>query len=158
VTENSESIARLETKSTPLGEGIDIVTGELTSEKASTFYTLNTIKAGDTLYAYAEAISGDLRPTLVLENFARKPLRSANLSGVAQEAGLQYTFPADAENFQLAISSSTTDEGVPSGIYRLLVGVNSPEVLDGQGELGGSDVIKEPIKVAIGIRIEQIVE
>jgi len=93
-----------------------------------------------------------------LENFTRKPLRSANLSGVAQEASLQYTFPADAEIFQLAISGSTTDEGVTSGIYRLLVGVNSPEVLDGQGELGASDVIKEPIEVAIGIWIEQIVD
>jgi hypothetical protein len=36
VTANSESIAQLDTESTPLGEGIDIVTGELTSEKAST--------------------------------------------------------------------------------------------------------------------------
>jgi len=158
VTANSESIAQLDTESTPAGEGLDIVTGELTSEKTSTFYTLNTSKAGDTFYAYIETISGDLHPILVLENFARKPIRSANLSGVAQHANLQYTFPADSENFRLVINSSATDEGITSGTYRLLVGVNSPEVLDGQGELGGSDIIKEPIEVAIGVRIEQIVD
>ena len=158
VTANSESIAQLDTESTPLGEGIDIVTGELTAEKTSTFYTLNNLRAGDTIYASIEALSGDLHPTLVLENFARKPLRSANLTGAAQEASLQYTFPSDAENFQLAVSSAATNEGVTSGVYRLMVGVNSPEVLDGQGEIGGSDIIKEPIEVGIGIRIEQIVD
>ena len=158
VTANSETIAQLDTESTPIGEGIDIVTGELTPEKTSTFYTLHSIKAGDTLYASIEVLSGNLHPILVLENFARKPLRSANLFGAAQKASLQYIFPADAENFQLAVSSSTADEGATNGAYRLLVGVNSPEVLDGEGEIGGSDVIKEPIEVAIGIRIEQIVD
>jgi hypothetical protein len=62
--------------------GVESLTGALNAEKPSTFVRLRDFEAGDTLYAFAEATSGDLKPVLVLRNFARKPIRTANLDWI----------------------------------------------------------------------------
>jgi hypothetical protein len=120
---------------------------------------LHDLKPDDTLYVYLEATSGDLIPTVELQNFALKPIRSGNLDGGDTVASLQYTFPTEGRNYRLVIASCCEDGPVTSGDYRLLVGVNEPEVLTGQAETeGGRDAVREPIEVKIGTRIEQIVD
>ena len=154
-----ETIAVPDLEATPPGVGVEELTGSLTPEKTATFVELHDLKPDDTLYVYLEATSGDLVPTVELQNFARKPIRSGNLDGSDTVASLQYTFPAEGRNYRLEIASCCEDGPVTSGDYRLLVGVNEPEVLTGQAEIeGGRDVIREPIEVKIGTRIEQIVD
>jgi hypothetical protein len=154
-----ETIAVPDLEATPPGVGVEEITGSLTTEKTATFVELHDLEAGDTLYVYLEAASGDLVPTVKLQNFARKPIRSGNLDGSDTKGSLQYTFPAEGRNYRLEISSCCEDGPVTSGDYRLLVGVNEPEVLTGQAETeGGRDVVREPIEVKIGTRIEQIVD
>ena len=152
-----DTLALLDAEATPPGAGVQVIAGSLTPEKRSTFAELHPFGPGDTLYATIEATSGDLRPILVLRNYASKPLRTGNLDGQATTASLQYTFPDRARNYQLEISSCCDDQ-VTSGDYRLLVGVNAPEVLSGQAEPGGREVIREPIDVQIGIKLEQIID
>jgi hypothetical protein len=153
-----DTIAVLDVEATPPGAGVQQITGSFTPEKRSTFVELHDLKPGDTLYATVEATSGDLRPTLVLRNYAQKPIRSGNLDGRDTAASLQYTFPNQGRNYHLEISSCCDDDQVTSGDYRLLVGVNAPEALSGEAEPEGRQVVREPIDVQIGIKLEQIID
>jgi hypothetical protein len=154
-----ETIAVPDLEATPPGVGVQEVTGSLTPETTATFVQLHSFKPGDALYVYLEATSGDLIPTIELQNFARKPIRSGNLGGSDTVATLQYTFPVESHNFRIEIAGCCADGPVTTGDYRLLVGVNEPEVLTGRAEIeGGRDLLREPLEVRIGIRVEQIVD
>jgi hypothetical protein len=153
-----DTIAILNMKATPPGIGVQELTGTLNPEKPSTFLELHDFKGDDTLYVFLEATSGNLVPTLVLANFANKPIRSSNLDGKSTQASLQYTFPSDSKNYRLEIASCCEDSELTYGDYRLLVGVNAPEVLSGQAQTEGRVVAREPIDVGIGLELEQIID
>jgi len=145
-----DTIAILNADATPPGIGVQELTGNLSQEKQSTFLELHDFKEGDKLYVYLEATSGDLAPTLVLANFANKPLRTSNLDGKRSQASLEYTFPTDSRNYLLEIGSCCESSNLTYGDYRLLLGVNAPEVLTGQALTEGRLVAREPIDVGIG--------
>jgi hypothetical protein len=152
-----EVIAITDVASTQPAVGVEGLTGTLGEAKSSTIVNLLDFEKADTLYAYVEATSGDLRPVLVLRNFARKPIRTANLDGTATSASLEYIFPEVGENYQLEILSSFGDEPATSGDYRLLVGRNTPEVLTGQTTPEGDPVVEQPVEVKIGVKLQQII-
>jgi hypothetical protein len=152
-----DTLALLDVEATPPGAGVQVIEGTLTPEKRSTFVELHNFRPGDTLYAAIEATSGDLRPALVLRNYAGKPIRSGNLDGRDTAASLQYSFLDEGRNYRLEISSCC-EERVTSGDYRLTVGVNVPEVLSGEARPEGRQVVREPVDVQIGIKLEQIID
>jgi hypothetical protein len=149
--------AILNVDATPPGIGVQELSGSLSPEKPATFLELHDFKAGDTLYVFLEATSGDLTPSLLLANFANKPLRSSNLDGRLSQASLEYTFPTDSRNYLLEIGSCCEESGLTSGDYRLLLGVNAPEVMSGQANIEGREIARPPIDVGVGIELEQIV-
>jgi hypothetical protein len=153
------------------------LTGELAADKPSTFFNLENVSPGDTFYAYVETTSGNLTPVLVLRDFGGKPLASANVGGQETSAALQYTFEEGGENFRLRIErvgvEDTADRGlgqeksvagavgpgdeeVTTDEFRLLVGLNAPEVLTGEAESVGRSVLQLPINVEVGVRLQQI--
>jgi hypothetical protein len=149
-----DTIAILNVDATPPGIGVQELNGSLSPEKPATFLELYDFKAGDTLYVFLEASSGDLGPSLVLANFANKPLRSSNLDGQLSQASLEYTFPTDSRNYLLEIGSCCE----ASGDFRLLLGVNAPEVMSGQANIEGREIARPPIDVGVGLELEQIVK
>ena len=156
VRETGRRLAILDRKASRLGLAVQEVQGALTAEKATTFYRLNPVPANDTLYARVEATSGDLTPGLFLDDYGDKPLLSDNSSGRRPHAALKYTFRADAPNFRLRISSRADDGKATSGGYRLVVGLNAPEVLDGTAVPGGTPPLRQATAVKIGIQLDQI--
>jgi hypothetical protein len=152
-----DTIAILNVNATPPGIGIQELTGSLNPEKPSTFLELYDFKEDDTLYVYLETTVGDLTPTLVLANFANKPIRSSNLDGKSTQASLQYTFPSNSKNYRLEIAGCCEDSELTHGDYRLLLGVNAPDVLSGQAQTEGRVVAREPIDVGMGLVLEQII-
>jgi len=137
---------------------VEEITGTFTANKTSTFFFLNQIEAGNTLYVYTEATSGDLRPQVVLKDFAGKPLRSGNFGCDQTTATLQYTFDDRASNYILDIASCSNNEQVTTGDYRLLVGLNTPEVLTGSAVSRGRSLLRQPIVVQVGLFLDQIIE
>jgi hypothetical protein len=115
------------------------------------------VRPGDTISIFVEATSGDLKPTLVLLNYADKPVSAANVNGQESSAALEYTVEDHGRGFAVQIIGCC-DEESSSGDYRLLVGVNAPEVLTGQALDSDEGIIKEPIPVAIGVKMQQIVD
>jgi hypothetical protein len=149
-------IAVLDHDSSQVGVAVQEVQGSLTPDLNSTFYTLRNFLEGDTLYVYAEAISGDLRPIVLLNDFGNKPLRSGNFSGSESSASFEYTFDDDTSNLQISIEACCEDGPNTQGEYRLLVGANAPNVLTGQAKTTGTTILQEPILVRIGTKLQQI--
>lgn len=140
----------------PTIPAVQELTGAFTAEKSSTFYALQRIEAGDTLYVFVEATSGDLAPIVILEDFGAKPIRSGNFNGQSQQAAFEYTVVEDAVGYQLNLSACCRDADVTEGDYRLLVGLNEPEVLTGKAAPGGPELIDAPTPVQVGVRLQQI--
>ena len=151
-------IAMRNLEATPPGVGVQEVRGRLGSGRTSAVLALESLKEGDTVYAWMEADGEAPAPGLQLNNFAGKPIKAANLDGTAAQTTLQHTFQADAENYQLKISACCSEGNIADVGYRLLVGINVPAVLTGQAELDGRPVIRSPIEVRTGLRLEQIIE
>ena len=131
--------------------------GSITPEEIQETLDLHELRVGDTIYAYVEATSGDLKPELTLLNYADKPLRIANANGQSGSAALEYTIEDRGRGLAIRILGCCKDNHT-SGDYRLLVGINAPELLTGEASPTTVNVIKEPIPVAIGIKLQQIVE
>ncbi len=138
------------------GVSVQEIKGALTADNRSTFFVLNDVEADDTLFVFIEATSGDLSPLIFLRDFGGKSLRSGNFSGEQTGAALQYTFDDDGSNYRLDISNRGDADAITTGDYRLLVGLNAPEVLTGKAMSTGQAIIQEPIEVEVGIRMEQI--
>lgn len=154
----ASEIAFLDEADSAHGLAVEARTGSLSAAQPPVRLTLLPLEPGDVLTAYAEATSGDLRPTLTLRNYAGKPIAIGNAEGQTITATLQYTTSEDTEsNYTLALSPCCA--GAPtSGDYRLLLGVNEPAVLSGDAPTTTAAVAVAPIPVQIGVKIEQITE
>ena len=64
----------------------------------------------------------------------------------------------DSKNYRLEIASCCEDSELTYGDYRLLLGVNAPEVMSGQAQTEGRVVARDPIEVGIGLVLEQITD
>jgi hypothetical protein len=142
----------------PAGKGVQEFRAKLSKEYKDRIYRLNEFFAGDTLYVFAETISGDLKPRLILNDFGMKPLATGNFAGEDTQAVLKYTFARDSKNCQLRIDGRAPDGTVTTGDYRLLLGLNRPQVLEGQGKSQGRAIVREPITVKIGLKMQQITD
>lgn len=134
------------------------VRGSISPEKQMHSYKLVDLNPGDVLYAYIEALSGDLHPALLLRDYGDKPLTAGNLSGQDTTASFEYAFSERSENSVLEIYTGTVEGSVQQGEYRLLVGLNQPDVLAGSAELTELTVLREPIEVKIGVKLQQIID
>ncbi len=153
-----DGIAILDKAASEIGVAVQETTGSVTVDRSSSFLTLNPIEAGDTLYIFIEATSGDLAPIIRLQDFGRKTLRTGNLSGEQRSATLEFTFPERGNNYVLEISGCCEEGGVSEGEYRLLAGVNTPEVLMGEAATKGKPVFLKPTEVQVGVKLEQITD
>jgi hypothetical protein len=134
--------------------GVQEVRGNLTEGQVVWQYFLQPVEAGDVFYAYVEVLSGNLVSVLILTDFGEKPLASGIPSNQTQSARLQYTFEEMSRNDRLDIVD--VFGGTTPRQYRLLVGLNAPEVLTGSAEPGGIPVLQEPIVVKVGFELDQI--
>jgi hypothetical protein len=136
---------------------IQELSGSLNQNKPSLSVKLSDLDPGDTLYVDLEAVSGDLKPILLLRDYGNKPVLVANLNGQASQASFQQAFPEGGADYSLDIQAASPNGQLTSGDFRLLVGVNAPEVLEGQGQPNTESVLKLPIPVKVGLKLQQIV-
>jgi hypothetical protein len=131
--------------------------GSLGQEKPKLTIKLADLNPGDTLYVDLETTSGDLKPILFLRDYGLKPVRVSNLNGQGSSASLQQAFPEGGLHYILEIFAAEVDGQITSGDFKLQVGVNAPEVLEGQGQPNSESVLKLAIPVQVGLKLQQIV-
>ena len=140
-----------------LPASVEEARGTLTAAVPMVNRKLVDINGGQTFTAYAEATSGNLIPRLILRDYGGKPLEAGNLSSQQPQAALQYTMTESAVGYSLDVQAASLPDGAKTeGDYRLLVGVNAPEVLNGQARPQGDKVFAAPIEVKAGLKILRI--
>jgi hypothetical protein len=152
----NKSFVLLDRASEASAKGVVESRGALSAENYFRFYTLQDMSKGETLYVYVTATSGNLKPVVTLYDPGAKPLRIDNFSGEKSTATFQHTFARKTRNCRIEISGKSGGGAVTAGEYRLILGINEPTVLSGQGKTMGKDIMKEPIPVKIGIKMQQI--
>ena len=142
-----------------LPPSVEAASGTLTAAAPTVNLKLVDIDAGETLAAYVEATSGNLIPTLILRDYGGKAVEAANLGGQEPQAALQYTVTEGAVGYSLDVQAAPLPDGtLTQGDYRLLVGLNAPDVLTGQAQPQGDKVLDAPIEVKAGLKILRISE
>jgi hypothetical protein len=131
--------------------------GSLGADKPAIAIKLSDFDPGDQLYVNLQATSGNLKPILMLRDYGNKPIRVANLNGQAGAASFQQAFPEGGGNYTLDIRAASPNGELTSGDFILQVGVNAPEVLEGQGQPNTESLLKLAIPVSVGLKLQQIV-
>jgi len=136
---------------------VEEVFGTISPKDAVRFYLLPKLRAGETLSVFVEALAGDLKPSVVLYDYGEKPLATANFQGRQTQGTFSYTLPEEADNCRLKITGQRPHAPLTTGDYRLLLGLNAPQVLAGDVKGSGQQVIKGATPVKIGFKLQQII-
>ncbi|MDD3581690.1 MAG: hypothetical protein PHW74_11785 [Desulfobacca sp.] len=134
---------------------VDEIDGKLTPEQQYRSVGLYRVYRGETIYVHLEITSGTL-PTIVLQDNSGIPLVSGHLEDRKNVLTLIYTFAENDNSPRLRVFYPPTPGKPPQCTYRLLVGINNPQVLSGQAPRQGRPLIQHPIPVKIGLRMDQI--
>lgn len=142
-----------------LSSAVEGTSGTITAERPIMNFRLADIEAGETLFVYVEPTSGNLIPAIILRDYGGKSTEEGNVDGQEPQATLQYTMPEGATEYSLDVQSSLQPDGIMTvGDFRMLVGVNAPDVLTGQALPHGEMVLDAPIEVMVGIKVNRISE
>jgi hypothetical protein len=134
------------------------IRGSITQEKPIQSFNLIDFNPSDVLYAYVETTAGELTPGLILRDYGDKPLNLGNISAEIKSANLQYTFSERSENTVLEVFGGDQDGLIKQGDFRLLMGINRQDVLTGSAQSTVLPVVREPIEVQIGVKLQQIID
>ena len=130
--------------------------GTLSPNHSSDNYALLPVKKGDRFFAYIEPASGNSIPAIVLHDYGFKRL-SAGIAGEASTSTtINYIFTDDDNNNHLQVIADPRSGDAAYGNYRLLVGLNAPEVLSGHAPETGHQVIRQPVEVKTGIELDEL--
>jgi hypothetical protein len=138
-------------------ELVQEMSGNLNKDTSSLIVKLSDFNPGDTLYVNLQATSGDLKPIILLRDYGYKPILVANLNGQASFASFQQALPEGGSNYTLDIRAASSNGLSTSGDFKLQVGINAPEVLEGQGQPNSENVMILAIPVKVGLKLQQIV-
>ncbi len=131
------------------------ISGTLLPGQEFTTVELQRIFTGETLSAVLETAPDATMPGLVLYDYGDKPLAAVPAGAHDNRITLQYTFEEKDENPRLKFKRPPGPEDATIN-FRLLVGVNAPDVLTGQAAAAGKPVVRPVTPVKIGLRMDQI--
>ncbi|PJF40323.1 MAG: hypothetical protein D6737_12095 [Chloroflexi bacterium] len=101
------------------------------------FYDMFDLQAGDTLYLFVEAISGDLDTFIAVGDITFGDVFAEDDdSGAGRNSRLSLVIPQSGD-YSIAVTNCC---GVTSGDYRLLIGINAPAVLNGTAVPTGDEI------------------
>ncbi len=113
------------------------------------------LKAGHTLYIFAEALTPGLELEVLLKDFQRKVLSDVLPDTTTHTTKIKFPIIETGDHYDLVVKAT---DGKATGDYRILLGIDSPEVMEGKGRSVGDPIIREPKKIRVGFELQQITE
>jgi hypothetical protein len=160
--ENLDSVIATSSHDIPTGYGIQELTAPLLNDGFSATQAFHHLSAGDTLYFYAETLEGNLIPEVQIEH---PDLNRKAYPGEAGKSTIQGSYPVllESEHYKFKLKQCQHDSCPPlesDAEFRLLIGLNAPEVLDGNATPtlteGQFALVKQPMQIYVGLNITQI--
>jgi hypothetical protein len=141
-----------------VGQAVQVVDGTLAAAEPEQVFPLVDLAIGDDLGVYAESQENGLVPVLVLEDYGGKPIASDNVAGLRETALLVHRFGKLAKGYQLRVSGFQGGSVTSTGNYRLVFTVNAPKEATSGAISRGLPIVKEAIKVKVGMKLQQITD
>jgi len=117
---------------------------------------LVAMSAGETLYIHVDTGQEGPGASVKLRDYGGRLLAYDNVYGSKQTARTQYLYTEDDAAPSLEIKALNASGAVVGGSFRVLVGINTPEILEGQATVGGRELIRTPIPVTVALQVDQI--
>jgi hypothetical protein len=117
---------------------------------------LAAIGSGETLFIYVDTDDPSVNPSVKLRDFGGRLLTHDNSHGAEQTARAQHVFLAQDQTPVLEIKGLSPSGEATSTGFRVLLGINTSEVLHGEAAISGRDLIRSPLPVTVGLRVDQI--
>jgi len=130
---------------------------QLTADKQFVFHHLRTLKPGDALYVRVAGLGDYPIPRLFLSDFGGKPLIFRKTDEPSNSVMLTYVSKVGASGLNISLDGSNPGDFPEGGKYRIVAGINAPEVLHADTGDRGLPVFQETGNVKIGLSIDQIV-
>lgn len=129
---------------------------ELTTDKHITLHHLKALQPGDSVYARLESKNDQPLPRFFLSDFGAKPLAFGKTDESLKASMFTYHSPKGVAGLNLFVDGSILGDMPDVNKYRLVVGINAPEVLKNEAVAGGLPVFEETRNVKIGVSIDQL--
>ncbi|MBZ0276583.1 MAG: DUF6055 domain-containing protein [Anaerolineae bacterium] len=114
-------------------------TGAVSPDQEFNFYDLYGMRAGQVLYIYAESSEFDTMIVMGDIDFNNELARGDDISTTNTNSTLQFTVPADGD-YSIAITDCCRSD--VSGGFRMVIGLNAPDVLDGTARDNGAQIAR----------------
>jgi hypothetical protein len=112
-------------------------TGAVSPEQEYNFYDIYGLQAGQTLYVYAESNEFDTMIVVGDIDFTQELARSDDISENNVNSALEFVVPADGD-YSIAITDCCRSD--VSGGFRIVLGLNAPDVLQGAARDNGAQI------------------
>ncbi|MCB9456868.1 MAG: hypothetical protein H6671_12855 [Anaerolineaceae bacterium] len=113
-------------------------TGAVSPEQEFNFYDLFGLRAGETVYIYAESNEFDTMIVVGDIDFNEELARNDDIAeGSNVNSALAFVVPADGD-YSIAITDCCRSD--VSGGFRMVIGLNAPDVLEGTARSNGAEI------------------
>ncbi|GAB1421447.1 hypothetical protein MASR2M15_16120 [Anaerolineales bacterium] len=114
---------------------VQVLTGDISSSNEYMFYDLYDMKTGDVIYAYLDSAEFDALLALGDINFDEVLIKNDDYDGT--NSAISFTIPRDGD-YSIAVTDCCSHNA--AGNFTLYLGVNAPEVLQGNVNATGADI------------------
>jgi len=148
------SFVSLKIEESHVSLGVEEQTGSIARAGDRYMENLVHLNAGHTLDVFVESQSDGFLPQVQLLDFAGKVLAQATVESGQNSASFEYPVTETGDHYDIKVQG-TADS---AGQYRLLIGLDAPDVLNGSAAPVGDPLIAEPDPIQIGLEVLQITQ
>jgi len=148
-------VATLDIKRSHVSLAVQELSGSLENPGDIYEHELVHLNSGHTLYIYAESLTEGLDLEVQIKDFQRKVLSDTLHSPATHITKVKFPIVETGDHYDLVVSS---EDGKATGNYRILLGIDAPEVLEDIGHNIGDPIIREPTTIHVGFELQQITD
>ena len=116
-------------------------------------YDLAQLNSDYILYIYAEPLTEGLELKVQIRDFQNKVISEALPSSTSNITKVKFNITETSGRYSLVVKPKYE---LTAGDYRVILGINSSGVMEGEGRERGEPVIREPMEINVGFELNQV--